>query len=55
MGKACSMHKILDGEPDGKRPIGRPKRRWENILNKQYRRLWTGFIGLRIGTDFRLQ
>ena len=24
--------KILTGKPTGKRPLGRPRRRWENIL-----------------------
>jgi hypothetical protein len=35
MGRACSkkwgrigMHRILLGKPEGKRPLGRPRRRW---------------------------
>jgi hypothetical protein len=29
------IHIILIGKPEGKRPLGRPKRRWENniVLN----------------------
>ena len=23
------MHKVLVGKPEGKRPLGRPRRRWE--------------------------
>ena len=23
------LHKVLVGKPDGKRPLGRPRRRWE--------------------------
>ena len=26
------VHKVLVGKPDGKRPLGRPRRRWEIIL-----------------------
>ena len=35
MGRACSQgrsaFKILTGKPTGKRPLGRPRRRWDNI------------------------
>ena len=26
------MHKVLVGKPDGKRPLGRPGRRWEDNI-----------------------
>ena len=26
------MHKVLVGKPDGKRPLGRPRRRWEDNI-----------------------
>ena len=37
MGRACSQNggsalKILTGEPTGKRPLGRPRRRWEDNI-----------------------
>ena len=25
------MHKVLVGKPEGKRPLGRPRRRWKDI------------------------
>jgi hypothetical protein len=25
-----NMHRVLMGKPEGKRPLGRPRRRWEN-------------------------
>jgi hypothetical protein len=38
MGTGCSKHgwnrnscRIFVGKPEGKRPLGRPRRRWENI------------------------
>jgi hypothetical protein len=31
MGKMRDAYKILVGKSQGKRPLGRPRRRWENI------------------------
>ena len=42
------------GKPEGKRPFGRPRRRWENIKLDLGRKwdvgVWTGSSWLRIGT-----
>ena len=32
MEKGRSVFKILTGKPTGKRPLGRPKRRWEDNI-----------------------
>ena len=36
MGRACSQNgvlsKFLTGKPTGKRPLGRPRRRWEDNI-----------------------
>jgi hypothetical protein len=29
MGEETKMYKVLVGKPEGKRPLGRPRRRWE--------------------------
>jgi hypothetical protein len=29
MGEERGMHRVLVGKPEGKRPLGRPRRRWE--------------------------
>jgi len=32
MGEGRGVHRVLVGKPEGKRPLGRPKRRWgDNI------------------------
>jgi hypothetical protein len=45
MGERRGVYRVLVGEPEGKRPLGRPRRRWEdNIkmdLQKWDVRLWT--------------
>jgi hypothetical protein len=51
MGEVRCAYNISVGRPEGRRPLGRPRRRWED--NK--RDVWEigfgiGFIGLRIGT-----
>jgi len=49
MGWTCGMHgegrgayRVLVGRPEGKRPLGRPRRRWENNIKME---LWERGIG----------
>jgi len=30
MGEGRGMYRVLVGKPEGKRPLGRPRRRWEH-------------------------
>jgi hypothetical protein len=32
-----NAYKILVGKPEGKRPLGRPRRRWENNIDMDVR------------------
>ena len=32
MGEDRGMHRVLVGKPEGKRPLGRPRRRWEDNI-----------------------
>ena len=32
MEEGRAVHKVLVGKPDGKRPLGRPRRRWEDNI-----------------------
>ena len=32
MGEGRSVHRVLVGKPEGKRPLGRPRRRWEDNI-----------------------
>jgi hypothetical protein len=38
------VYKVLVGKPEGKRPLGRPRRRWENGMRNYLRE--TGFGGV---------
>jgi len=48
------VYRILVEKPEGKRPLTRPRRRWENNIKMDLQEvgfgLWTGSISLRIGT-----
>ena len=32
MGEGRGVHRVLVGKPEEKRPLGRPRRRWENNI-----------------------
>jgi hypothetical protein len=32
MGKCSRVYRVLVGKPEGKRPMGRPRRRWKNNI-----------------------
>jgi hypothetical protein len=37
MGKGRGVYKVLVGRPEGKRPLGRPKHRWEDNIKMDIR------------------
>ena len=51
------MDRVLVGKPEGKRPLGRPMRQWEDNIKMDIQKVgwgaWTGLIWLRIGTGGR--
>ena len=54
MVEGSGVYRVLVGRPEGKRPLGRPRRRWGIILRWIFRK-WEGVVGtgrswLRIGT-----
>ena len=36
MGEGRGMHSVLVGKPEGKRPLGRPRCRWEDNIKKDH-------------------
>ena len=61
MGRRKGVHRALVGKPEGKRPLGRPRRRWEDNIKMdlqevggscgdwielaQYRDSWRALVG----------
>jgi len=68
MGEDRGVHRVLVGKPEGKRPLGRPRRRWEDNIKMdlqevgggrgdwmelaQYRDRWRALVGTV--RDFRV-
>jgi hypothetical protein len=54
MGEGRGAYRILVGRPEGRRPLGRPRRRWEDNIKRDLQEVgwgaWSGLIWLRIGT-----
>ena len=42
------VHRVLVGNPEGKRPLGRPGRRWEDNIKMDLQGLW-GLDGVGSG------
>jgi hypothetical protein len=57
-GEKRNAYRLLVGKPEGKRPPGRPRRKWvdniRNILERWDGVMWTGLVWLRIGTGGEL-
>jgi hypothetical protein len=58
MGDRRGAYRVLVGKPEGRRPLGRPRCRWEDNIKMDLREVgwgaWTGLIWLRIGTGGEL-
>jgi hypothetical protein len=54
MGEGRNVYRVLVGKPEGKRPLERPRRRWEDGIKLDLREIgWglcSGFVWLRMGT-----
>jgi hypothetical protein len=56
MGEGRNVYRVLAGKPEGKSPLGRPRRRWEKGTKMDLRDtgwgvgVWNAFTCLRIGT-----
>jgi hypothetical protein len=54
MGEIRNPYTILVGKPEGKRLLGRPRRRWEDTVKMDLMEIglgeWIGFMWRRVGT-----
>jgi hypothetical protein len=42
MGEDRVVHRVLVQKPDGKRPLGRPRHRWENNIKMDFQKVGGG-------------
>jgi hypothetical protein len=54
-GEMRNMYKMLAGKPEGKRPVGKPRCRWDDNIKIDLQEIrfgvWIGLIWLRTRTD----
>jgi len=52
MGERGGVHRVLVGKPEGKRPHGRPRRRWEDNIKMDLQEVGCGSMDLfRLAQD----
>jgi hypothetical protein len=52
MGEERKVYKILVGKSEGKRPLGRPRRRWEDGIRMDLREIGLGYVDwIRLAQD----
>jgi hypothetical protein len=52
MGEKRNAYRILVGQPEGKRPLGRPRRRWVNNIKMDLRETgWDGMDWIDLAQD----
>jgi hypothetical protein len=44
MGEEIKVYKVLVGKPEGKRPLGRQRRRWEDGIRMDLREIGLGVV-----------
>jgi hypothetical protein len=51
-GRSWNAYRILVGKPEGKRPLGRPKRRWVDNIKMDLREIgWDGVDWMDMAQD----
>jgi hypothetical protein len=57
MGERRGVSSVLEEKPEGERPVGRPRRRWEDNIKMDIQEVecegMTGSIWIRVGTGGR--
>jgi hypothetical protein len=52
MGEGSGIYRILVGRFEGRRPLGRPRRRWENNINMDLQEVgWGGMDWIDMAQD----
>ena len=52
MGEESGMYRISVGKPEGKRPLGRPRRKWEDNIRMDFQEVGCGYMDwIRLAQD----
>jgi len=51
MGEERDLHRFVVGKPEGKRPLGRPRFRWEDNIKMDLREVGGGGDGMELAQD----
>jgi hypothetical protein len=52
MGERRGAYRVLVGKPEGRRPLGRPRRKWENNIKMDLREVgWRGVDWIDLAQD----
>jgi hypothetical protein len=52
MGKEREVYRVLVGKPEGKRPLGRPRRRWVNNIRMYLQEVRCAYVDwIRLAQD----
>ena len=51
MGEGRGVHRVLVGKPEGKRPLGRPRRRWEDNIKMDLQEVGGGEDWMELAQD----
>jgi len=51
MREGRGVHRVLVGKPEGKRPWGRPRRRWEDNIKMDLREVGRGADWMELAQD----
>jgi hypothetical protein len=51
MGEGRNLYRVLVGKPEGRRPLGRPRRRWEDGIRMDLEIGWGGVEWIHLAQD----
>ena len=51
MGEGRGVHRVLVGKPEGKRPMGRPRRRWDDNIKMDLQEVGGSGDWMELGQD----
>jgi len=51
IGEGRVVHRVLVGKPEGKRPLGRPRRRWKDNIKRDLREVGGGEDWMELAQD----